>query len=158
MAIVHYDPYIAILRSRLLTNSELASFVGVWSDYSSEIRGPAIYPTYLDMVQNPVFPAITICREHGQTLKNRTGYGSLRYYIHGWIKTADGSAAPDDAGYLLNLVEDTLDVDPTFGNQIQEFAMCRKVDSRCPLYDQETRTTYFMSEWLIKARKSLVYA
>lgn len=151
-----YDPIIAILRSHLLANSELASFIGTWSDI--DYTGQAVYPSYINMVSNPVFPALTICQEFSETHKNRTGYGENRYYIHGWIKPTDGSAAPDEAAYLYNLVVDTLDVDPTFGNRIPEFAMCRKINGKLPLYEDETRTTYFMTEWLIKAKKSIVLA
>lgn len=156
MPIKQYDPIIAILRSQLLANSELASFIGTWS--INGYTGNAIYPAYIDSVSNPVYPAITIYREFSRTLKNRTGYEELRYYIHGWIKPEDGSAAPDDAAYLHNLIIATLDTDPIFGCKVPEFAMCRKVNSKCPLYDTDTRTTYFMTEWLIQANKSLIYA
>jgi hypothetical protein len=153
IAIKRYDPIIAILRSHLLANTELASFIGEWS--IDGVTGPAIYPEYIDSVVNPVFPAITICQEYNQTLKNRTGYEQNRYYIHGWVKPGQ-NPAPDDAAYLHNLVVSILDVDPVKGKQVPEFALCRKVDGRCPLYDKETRTTFFMTEWLIYASKSLI--
>lgn len=153
MPIKQYDPIIAILRSQLLTNTELASFIGTWS--SNGYTGHAVYPQYINSVQNPVFPALTICQEYNLTLKNRTGYEQSRYYIHGWVKPGQ-DPAPDDAAYLHNLVVSILDVNPLTGFQVPEFAVCRKLDGRCPLYDKETRTTYFMTEWLIYASKSLI--
>lgn len=159
LPIKQYDPIIAIIRIHLLANTELASFIAVWTDQTTGATGQAIYPAYLDPAENPVFPALTICQDFNQTLKNRTGYEENRYYIHGWIKPDDGSTgSPDDAAYLHNMVVATLDVDPIFGQKVPEFAMCRKVGGKCPLYEPDTRTTYFMTEWLIKASKSLVYA
>jgi len=147
MAIKPYDPIIAILRNHLLANAELVNFIG-----------QSIHPTYINSVANPMYPAITICQEFNRTLKNRTGYEENRYYIHGWIKSDDSTgASPDDVAYMHNLVVATLDVHPILGNRVPEFAMCRKVYGKCPLYEKETRTTYFMTEWLIQASKSLMY-
>jgi len=149
MQIKQYDPIIAILRSKLLANVELASFIG-----------QEIYPAYIDSVDNPIYPAITICQESNRTLKNRTGYEENRYYIHGWIKPKDDGNISDpssDAAYLHNMIVSILDVDPILGNRVPEFAMCRKVNGKYPLYEKDTRTTYFMTEWLIQASKSLMY-
>jgi len=151
-----YDPIIAILRSKLLADNELSTWSG-WTNAGA----PDIYPSYLSFVENANYPSLTICREDGITLKNRTGYQSLTYYIHGWFKQSNSATIADnpvdDAGFLLNKVIDILDVHPIYGQRIPEFAMCRLKNSKCPLYDEETRTTYFMSEWLIKANKNLMY-
>jgi hypothetical protein len=128
----------------------LASFIGKWNDDGGN-ECTAIYPQYMDSIENPVYPAITIYEESSRTLKNRTGYEEKRYYIHGWSKN-------NDASYMRNLVVATLDVDSILGNKVYELAMCRKVDGRCPLYDSQIKTHYFMTEWLIHARKSLMNA
>jgi hypothetical protein len=157
LTIKAYDPIITILRSTLLANNELVSGPS-WTVANT----PDIYPDYIDSVNNPSYPSLTICKNGSETLKNRSGYEEHRYYIHGWVKQAtDGRTTdpPNDIAYLYNLVVATLDVDPILGQRIPQFAMCRKIDGRCPLYDEvDTRTTYFMTEWLIKASKSLMNA
>jgi hypothetical protein len=154
LTIKSYDPIIAILRNTLLANSELVSGPA-WA-----VTGePDIYPDYIDSVDNPNYPSLTICKNESETLKNRSGYEEHRYYIHGWVKqSTNGTASdpPNDIAYLYNLVVATLDVDPILGQQVSQFAMCRKVDGKSPLYLSDTRTTYFMTEWLIKASKSLM--
>ncbi|MDF2563680.1 MAG: hypothetical protein K0Q53_75 [Massilibacillus sp.] len=145
-----YDPIIEILRNHLLSNSELASFV----TYTDSDGNPdqAIYPSYMDEVENPVYPSITICMDNGKTLKNRTGYEEKWYYIHGWSKNS-----PDEVAYLKNLVIDILDYDPIRGNKVPEFAMIRNVSpTKCPLYDGTVRTHYMITSWLIHAKKSLI--
>ena len=98
-----YDPIIAILRSKLLADNELSTWSG-WTNAGA----PDIYPAYLSFVENANYPSLTICREDGITLKNRTGYQSLTYYIHGWFKQSDSAIIADnpvdDAGFLLNKV------------------------------------------------------
>lgn len=155
MTIKAYDPIIDILRSTLLANSELVSGPA-WTVVGS----PDIYPDYIDSVDNPNYPSLTICKDETKTLPNKTGYQYHLYYIHGWIKQAtDGRASdpPNDVAYLYNLVVDTLDVHPIFGQRVPQFAMCRLFDAKSPRYENGTKTTYFMSEWLIKASKSLMY-
>lgn len=148
MEIKQYDPIIAILYAKLSGNAELKGVLGEWATGC-----PAIYPQYIDAVTNPVYPSITICRNRGSTLPNRTGYAKQRYYIHGWSK-----AGPDEVAYMLNLVTDILDIHPIYGERIPELASCRKADDSCPLYDKETQTYYFMSDWLIQSKKALMYA
>lgn len=156
MQIKNYDPIIAILRSTLLANIDLTT----WQYWTTSGK-PDIYPAHISFYTNPNYPALTICCEDGQTLKNRSGYQELTYYIHGWFKPSTTNitdiSAPSKAANLLNIVVDTLDVHPIFGQRIPQFAMCRLVDSRCPVYDEQTRTTFFMSQWLIKANKNLMY-
>lgn len=153
MPVKNYDSIIAILRNQLLANTELVSFIGQWSN--NGYSGTAIYPTYIDAVQNPVYPALTICMDETRTLKNHTGYCQYYYYIHGWIKPNDSTyeGAPDDAAYLYNLVVQTLDLQPIPG-----LALCRKLNGKCPLYERATRTVYFMTEWLIYASNTLLNA
>lgn len=148
MAIKIYDPIIAVLYAKLVANTDLLAVLGEWASDC-----PSIYPQYIDSVTNPVLPALTICRNRGSTLPNKTGYAKNRYYIHGWSKSG-----PDEVAYMLNLVTDILDVHPIYGERVADFANCRKVDESCPLYDKDTQTHYFMSEWLIQAKKSLMYA
>jgi hypothetical protein len=157
VTIKNYDPVIAIIRSKLLANSGLTSWSG-WTNTGS----PDIYPAYISFISNGNYPALTVCREEGETFKNRTGYQGLRYYIHGWFKQSEDSttadSAVDDAAFMLNTVVDILDVHPILGQQVPQFAMCRLVNSKCPVYDDVTRTTFFMTEWLIKANKNLIYS
>jgi hypothetical protein len=76
-----YDPIIAILRSQLLANSDLASFIGTWEN--NGFSGKSIYPAYIDTVQNPVYPAITIYKEDDRSRKDDSGFAENLYYIHG---------------------------------------------------------------------------
>ncbi|MBU2701179.1 hypothetical protein Ga0466249_002293 [Sporomusaceae bacterium BoRhaA] len=146
MQVKDYDPIIAILRSQLLTNTELASFIGTWTDADTGISSKAIYPSYLNSVANPVYPAITICSNSSGALKGGIPFDKDRYYIHGWSKNSD-------VAYLLNMIVDTLRTAP------KGLVTCRKLPgTKCPLYDSDTQTHYFMSEWLIYANQNLIYA
>ncbi|WP_196607430.1 hypothetical protein [Pectinatus frisingensis] len=150
-----YDVITAILRSYLINDSNILAWDG-WTTAGQ----PDIYPAYITYYDNPNYPAITICRDYGLTDKQRTGYQELRYYVHGWFKpqSADDTRAfnTNDCAALYNMVVNALDVSPIFGYKIKEFAMCRMIDSQLPLYESDTRTTYFMTQWLIKANKNLM--
>lgn len=150
-----YDPVTAILRSTLLSSSDLVNWAGWATAGSPEISG-----AYISSSDNPVMPSITICKESGKSVIERNGYQELYYYIHGWVRgeTGSGYSQADDVGFLLNAVTDALDVDPVTGWKVPQLAMCRCVNSRCPLYDAETRVTYFYSRWKIHASKNLMYA
>lgn len=149
--IKQYDPIIAILRSHLLVNADIANFIGKWQDDGGN-ECTAIYPAYMDSVENPVFPAITICMEHSKTLKGMPFDGDI-YYIHGWSKVS-----PDEAAYLYNLVVSTLDADEDNICKVPEFIECIKTNGKNPLYDSETQTHYFMTEFAITASKDLINA
>ena len=99
--------------SKLLADNELSTWAG-WTNAGA----PDIYPAYLSFVESANYPSLTICREDVITLKNRTGYQSLTYYIHGWFKQPDSATIAgnpvDDAGFLLNKVIDILDVHPIY--------------------------------------------
>lgn len=141
-----YDRVIAILRSHLLANDALVNWEG-W------VNGePLISPRYLDEPENATYPCITIYRDYGIRLKNKTGHTEGHYYIHGWLKQADdgtGSDVVNDCSYLMNMVISTLSDDRVLGRQVKEFDMCRVVDSRCPCYEAQTRTYFFMTDWRI---------
>lgn len=149
-----YDPIVAILRNHLLANKEIVEW-GKWVDGE-----PLIYPRYLDFPDNATYPCITIYRDYGIRKKNRTGHSEVHYFIHGWLKQNDdgnGSDIVDDVAYLMNMVIDTLSDSPLLGKQVKEFDMCRCVDSRCPCYEAQTRTYFFMTDWRIIYNSSLLY-
>ena len=144
--LLNYDPVIAILRQHLLANDELVNWEG-WVDGE-----PLISPRYLDYPDNATYPCLTIYRDYGIRLKNKTGHEEGHYYIHGWLKardSGDGSDLVDDCSYLMNMVVSTLSDDPVLGRQVKEFDMCRMVDSRCPCYEAQSRTHFFMTDWRI---------
>lgn len=148
--LLNYDPVIAILRNHLLANETLANWEG-WVDGE-----PLISPRYLDFPEQATYPCITIYRDYGIRLKNKTGHEEGHYFIHGWLKQYDtgtdesiGSDVVDDCFYLMNMVMTTLSYSPTLGRQIKELDMCRMVDSRCPCYEAQTRTYFFMTDWRI---------
>lgn len=156
MAIKQYDPIIAVIRAHLLSNSELTA----WERWTTAGE-PDIYPGYISFVDGGNYPAITITRDYGMVLRNRTGHSEFHYYIHGWFKPSTDETATSpvsDAAYLMNLVVESLSDSPVFGKKVTEFDMCRLFDSRCPCYDKETRTTFFMTDWRIKASNNLMYA
>jgi hypothetical protein len=141
-----YDPIIAILRSHLLANETLVNWEG-WQNGE-----PLIYPRYLAEPDNATYPCITIYRDYGIRLKNKTGHEEGHYFIHGWLKAYDDngdSSVVDDCAYLMNLVLSTLSDDRVLGRQVMEVDMCRCVDSRCPCYEAQSRTYFFMSDWRI---------
>ena len=142
--LLNYDPVIAILRQHLLANDELVNWEG-WVD-----GDPLISPRYLDYPDNATYPCLTIYRDYGIRLKNKTGHEEGHYYIHGWLKSdSEGNDLVDDCSYLMNMVLTTLNDDPVLGKQVKEFAMCRMVDSRCPCYEAQSRTWFFMTDWRI---------
>ena len=147
-----YDPIIGALVSKLTADESISSWEG-WSDKNDL----DIFPAYISFVKNQRYPCITIFRDYGNTIPNGTGFQTLHYYVHGWFQTdaSDDQNMSDDAAFLMNMVIHALDDSET--NHISEFAMCRMVDSSCPLYDESTRTTYFMTMWKIKASKNLIY-
>jgi hypothetical protein len=142
-----YDPIIALLRSKLLANETLANWEG-WVDGE-----PIITPRYLDYPDQATYPCITIYRDYGIRLKNKTGHEEGHYFIHGWLKQyddgGDGSDVVDDCSYLMNMVISTLSDDRVLGRQVPEVDMCRCVDSRCPCYEAQSRTYFFMTDWRI---------
>ena len=143
-----YDPCIAIIRKHLLDNPAIANWTG-WVD-----GVPLISPRYLDEPENATYPCITIFRDYGIRLKNRTGHTEGHYFVHGWLKQFDsndgvGSDVVNDCSFLMNAVISTLSEDRVLGKQVKEFDMCRCVDSRCPCYEAQTRTYFFMTDWRI---------
>ena len=141
-----YDPIIALLRNKLLANETLANWEG-WVDGE-----PIISPRYLDYPDQATYPCITIYRDYGIRLKNKTGHEEGHYFIHGWLKQyddGDGSDVVDDCAYLMNMVISTLSDDRVLGRPIPELDMCRVVDSRCPCYEAQSRTYFFMTDWRI---------
>jgi hypothetical protein len=142
-----YDPIIALLRNKLLANETLANWEG-WVDGE-----PIITPRYLDYPDQATYPCITIYRDYGIRLKNKTGHEEGHYFIHGWLKQyddgGDGSDVVDDCSYLMNMVISTLSDDRVLGKQVPEVDMCRCVDSRCPCYEAQSRTYFFMTDWRI---------
>jgi len=151
MAIVAYDPIIAVLRTYLLANDTLTSLLGTFTDSNSNTCY-AVYPGYLNTIVNPVFPCITITMDTSETVPDRTVFDSNTYYVHGWSKNG-----PDELAYLYNLVVSTLDADETTKSSIAELAKCRKVDGKFN-YDIETRTDYFMTQFSIIASRGLMNA
>jgi hypothetical protein len=141
-----YDPIIALIRSKLLANPAIA-------DWDKWVDGePIISPRYLDYPDNATYPCITIYRDYGIRLKNRTGHEEGHYFIHGWLKQTDdedGSDVVDDCAYLMNAVISTLSEDRVLGSPMKEIDMCRVVDSRCPCYEAQSRTYFFMTDWRI---------
>lgn len=127
---------IALLRNAFMANSDLYSVVG-----------DEIHPDYINAINNPIYPAVTIYMDTSQTLKSKIPSSKTYYYVHGWTKNG-----PDEASYLFNLTVDTIDQKPPAG-----LTMCRQVHGRSPLYDNETRTHYFMSKYLIYVPKTLMY-
>lgn len=149
-----YDRVIAILRSHLLANDELVNWEG-WVDGE-----PLISPRYLDYPDNATYPCLTIYRDYGIRLKNKTGHEEGHYYIHGWLKArdgGDGSDLVDDCSYLMNMVVSTLSDNPVLGRQVKEFDMCRLVDSRCPCYEAQSRTHFFMTDWRIIYNSQMMF-
>ena len=150
-----YDPVIATLRSHLLANDALVNWEG-WVDGE-----PLVSPRYLDEPENATYPCITIYRDYGIRLKNKTGHEEVHYFIHGWLKQSDdegdGSNVVDDCAYLYNMVVSTLNDDPVLGKQVKEFDMCRMVDSRCPCYEAQTRTYFFMTDWRIIYNSQMMF-
>lgn len=144
--LLNYDPIIALIRSKLLANPAIA-------DWDKWVDGePIISPRYLDYPDNATYPCITIYRDYGIRLKNRTGHEEGHYFIHGWLKQTvdeDGSDVVDDCAYLMNAVISTLSEDRVLGSQMKEIDMCRVVDSRCPCYEAQSRTYFFMTDWRI---------
>jgi hypothetical protein len=141
-----YDPIIALLRTHLLANETLVNWEG-WQDGE-----PLILPRYLDYPDQATYPCITIYRDYGIRLKNKTGHEEGHYFIHGWLKQyddGDGSDVVDDCSYLMNMVISTLSDDRVLGRQVPEVDMCRCVDSRCPCYEAQSRTYFFMTDWRI---------
>ena len=136
MPIKNYDPVIALLKSLLVGNPELFAVIG-----------DNVMPDYINAIENPIFPALTIHMDMSQTLKSKIPSNECYYYVYGWTKNG-----PDEASYLFNLTVDTIDLKPPIG-----LTMCRKVQGRAPLYDADTRTHYFMSKYLIYVPKSLIY-
>ena len=107
--LLNYDPVIAILRSHLLANDELVNWEG-WVDGE-----PLISPRYLDYPDNATYPCLTIYRDYGIRLKNKTGHEEGHYYIHGWLKSdSEGNDLVDDCSYLMNMVLTTLNDDPVW--------------------------------------------
>ena len=102
---------------------------------------------------------MTIYRDYGIRKKNRTGHEEGHYFIHGWLKQNDDSdgSIVDDVAYLMNMVIDTLSDSPLLGKRLKEVDMCRLVDSRCPCYEAQTRTYFFMTDWRIIYNSSLLY-
>ena len=151
--VIEYDPIIAILRSHLLANEQLMKW-GSWTDGEA-----LVLPRYLDYAGDAIYPCITICRDYGIRLKNRTGYEESHYFIHGWMKQSTsengGTSILDDVAFLMNVVKETLDDDPITGKQVNELAMCRMMDSRCPCYSADTRTYFFMTDWHIVASNNI---
>ena len=147
-----YDPVIATLRSHLLANDELVN----WDKW---VEGePLISPRYLDYPENATYPCLTIYRDYGIRLKNKTGHEEGHYYIHGWLKSDDeGGDLVDDCSYLMNMVISTLSDDPVLGRQVKEFDMCRMVDSRCPCYEAQSRTWFFMTDWRIIYNSQMMF-
>ena len=147
-----YDRVIAILRSHLLANDELVN----WDKW---VEGePLISPRYLDYPENATYPCLTIYRDYGIRLKNKTGHEEGHYYIHGWLKSDDeGGDLVDDCSYLMNMVISTLSDDPVLGRQVKEFDMCRMVDSRCPCYEAQSRTWFFMTDWRIIYNSQMMF-
>ena len=147
-----YDPVFAIMRSHLLANDELVN----WDKW---VEGePLISPRYLDYPENATYPCLTIYRDYGIRLKNKTGHEEGHYYIHGWLKSDDeGGDLVDDCSYLMNMVISTLSDDPVLGRQVKEFDMCRMVDSRCPCYEAQSRTWFFMTDWRIIYNSQMMF-
>ena len=150
--LLNYDPVIATLRSHLLANDELVN----WDKW---VEGePLISPRYLDYPENATYPCLTIYRDYGIRLKNKTGHEEGHYYIHGWLKSDDeGGDLVDDCSYLMNMVISTLSDDPVLGRQVKEFDMCRMVDSRCPCYEAQSRTWFFMTDWRIIYNSQMMF-
>lgn len=152
--LLNYDPIIALIRSKLLANPAIA-------DWDKWVDGePIISPRYLDYPDNATYPCITIYRDYGIRLKNRTGHEEGHYFIHGWIKQTDeedGSDVVDDCAFLMNAVLSTLNEDRVLGRQLPEVDMCRCVDSRCPCYEAQSRTYFFMTDWRIKYDSMMMF-
>ena len=147
-----YDNVIATIRQHLLANDELVN----WDKW---VEGePLISPRYLDYPENATYPCLTIYRDYGIRLKNKTGHEEGHYYIHGWLKSDDdGGDLVDDCSYLMNMVISTLSDDPVLGRQVKEFDMCRMVDSRCPCYEAQSRTWFFMTDWRIIYNSQMMF-
>ena len=63
----------------------------------------------------------------------------------------------DDVAYLMQMVISTLSDDRVLGRQVKEVDMCRMVDSRCPCYEAQSRTYFFMTDWRIIYDSMLMY-
>lgn len=149
MAIIQYDPIIAVMRKHLLENTELVAWEG-WTEGE-----PIICPRYMDTPENMTYPCITIYRDYGVRYKYRTGHEHVNMFIHGWFKEMDGRPLLDDIAYIMNLVVNTLSDNPYEGHKVKEFDLCRLVDSRCPQYEAETRTWFFMTDWKVVCNRFL---
>ena len=153
--LLNYDPVIATLRSHLLANDTLVKW-DKWVDGE-----PLISPRYLDYPENATYPCLTIYRDYGIRLKNKTGHEEGHYFIHGWLKQpeddGEGTSLVDDCSYLMNMVVSTLNDDPVLGKQVKEFDMCRMVDSRCPCYEAQSRTHFFMTDWRIIYNSQMMF-
>lgn len=153
--LLNYDPVIATLRSHLLANDTLVKW-DKWVDGE-----PLISPRYLDYPENATYPCLTIYRDYGIRLKNKTGHEEGHYFIHGWLKQpeddGDDASIVDDCAYLMNMVVSTLNDDPVLGKQVKEFDMCRMVDSRCPCYEAQSRTHFFMTDWRIIYNSQMMF-
>jgi hypothetical protein len=57
----------------------------------------------------------------------------------------------------MNMVVSTLNDDPVLGKQVKEFDMCRMVDSRCPCYEAQSRTHFFMTDWRIIYNSQMMF-
>lgn len=138
--IKQYDPITAAIRSKLIGDTRMTV--------------SNIYPVYLSFIENATYPCLTICRDYGMTVKNRTGYQTVYYYIHGWFRpsTTAANAPVSQAAALMNLTIDILDID-----KVSDFASIRLIDSVCPLYEKDTRTTYFMTRYKIVVSKNIMY-
>jgi hypothetical protein len=151
--IAAYDTVIKALRDTLLSNEAFCS-LPTWTNAGI----PDVYPAFIDSMENPHYPSVTIYRDVGSTLAYHNNAQQAYYYIHGWIKpdaTGAYSIAPSSAiSQIMNLVIDALDLNP---NISPYFAMCRLIDSKSPDYDETTRTTYFMTKWKIKYDKKILY-
>ena len=135
MQVKNYDPVVAILRNALLSNPDIVALVG------DNIR-----PDYIDAIENPTYPCITILADESQTFSD-TGFTEEPYYIHGWT-----DKGPDEAAYLFNLIVATLDLNPP-----PELLVCRKVQGKKNLYDSEIKKHYSMVKFLIYASPNLIY-
>ena len=146
--IPYYDPILVAIRLKLISDPILCSF-SCWTVGGS----PDVYPGYVNSITNPNYPSITIIKDYDQTLTNRTGYGYLMYYVHGWLKQDSGQSNDplNDISYLFNITRNALDLQ-VIDDRIP---VIRLVNSQCPLYDETTRTYYFMSKYKVICNNSI---
>lgn len=159
--VVDYDPVIRILAKHLLADEQFSTWGGWLTDEDTGEPMPLIVPRYLNTTDDSAYPILTIYRDYGIRLKNMTGHQEVHYFIHGWLKqsTEEGfeQDVAADCAYLMNMVVDILSDSPYYGRKVKELDMCRLVDSRCPCYQAETRTHFFMTDWKIKVSPSIYY-